>query len=77
MVARMREALEELPPVEREVLELRWGITGEEHTVREAALVLGIARATVRKIEARALLRLRRTLDGRRCFRAAGPSGRQ
>ena len=77
MVARMREALEGLPPRERQVLEMRWGLTGEEHTFLQVAQAFGIARATAHQIEARALRRLRKTLGGRRAFRGTGPLGRQ
>lgn len=77
MVARMREALEELPPRERQVLEMRWGLTGEEHTFQEVAQAFGVARATAHQIEVRALRRLRKVLGGRSVFRRPGPSGRQ
>ncbi len=69
MLARMRAALADLPPLERRVLELRWGITGEEHPFHAIGTVLGIPTSTARRLEVRALGRLRRELSGRRRFR--------
>jgi RNA polymerase sigma factor (sigma-70 family) len=44
---------------ERQVLELRYGFTGEEHTLEEIGRVLRLTRERIRQIEARALARLR------------------
>lgn len=69
MLARMREALEELPALERRVLELRWGLTGEELTFQAVGEALEIRASTARRVEAKALTQLRRALSGRPRFR--------
>lgn len=69
MLARMWEALEDLPALERRILELRWGLTGEEHAFPAIAAALGIRTSTARRLEAKALTRLRRALSGRPRFR--------
>ncbi len=79
MVARMREALEDLPALERRILELRWGLTGEEHAFPAIGAALGIRASTARRLEAKALRLLRRALSGRPRFRdlpAWGPGHR-
>jgi RNA polymerase sigma factor (sigma-70 family) len=70
MIGRMREALEDLPPLERRVLELRWGLAGDEHSFPDVARVLGIGREKARKAELRARHRLRRILEKRPRFHA-------
>jgi RNA polymerase primary sigma factor len=58
---RIREVLRSLPPREREVIELRFGLRdGTPRTLDEVARLFGITRERVRQIEARALLKLRR-----------------
>jgi len=53
------EALENLPPRERRVLELRYGLFGhEQRSVTDIARLLELTRDRVRQIEAKALLRL-------------------
>jgi RNA polymerase sigma factor (sigma-70 family) len=69
MLARMWVALEDLPALERQILELRWGLTGEEHAFPAIGAALGIPVSTARRLEAKALARLRRTLSGRSRFR--------
>ncbi|HXV56247.1 MAG TPA: sigma-70 family RNA polymerase sigma factor [Gaiellaceae bacterium] len=56
----VREALEELPERERDVLKLRYGLNGEREPVslEEIGKQLGITRERVRQIEADALERL-------------------
>jgi RNA polymerase primary sigma factor len=57
----LRRALEELPERERAVVQLRYGIDGEEPTpLREIGRQLGITPERVRQIESRALGRLGR-----------------
>jgi len=57
----LRQAVAELPPQEREVLALRYGISSEEpKTIDEVVRSLGIPRHEVRRTEARALARLGR-----------------
>jgi len=56
----LRNALQILPPVERTVLELRFGLGGEPAlTLEEVGQRLGITREWARQLEARALRRLR------------------
>jgi RNA polymerase primary sigma factor len=58
--AALAELLEELPPRDRRVVELRFGLGGAQaHSVAEAARALGTSRARVRLIEEHALARLR------------------
>jgi RNA polymerase primary sigma factor len=60
----LRKAISELPDGEREIVELRYGITGEEpKTITELVEELGIPRGSVRKIEKRALARLARARE--------------
>jgi RNA polymerase sigma-70 factor, ECF subfamily len=57
---RVRAALAELPPRDREVLVVRYL---EQHAPREAAAALGIGQAAFMKRHLRAIQRLRRRLD--------------
>lgn len=58
---RVREVLRSLPPREREVIELRFGLCdGQQRTLDEVARHFGITRERIRQIEARALIKLRR-----------------
>jgi RNA polymerase primary sigma factor len=55
----LQKALSALPDREREVLELRYGISGEEpRTIEQLVHELGLTRSAVRKIEQKALTRL-------------------
>jgi RNA polymerase primary sigma factor len=57
---RIAEVLRCLPPRDREVLELRFGLRdGQARTLEEVARVLGVTRERVRQIETRALVKLR------------------
>ena len=57
---RVAEVLRCLPPRDREVLELRFGLKdGQARTLEEVARVLGVTRERVRQIETRALVKLR------------------
>jgi RNA polymerase primary sigma factor len=57
---RVDEVLAKLPPREREVLELRFGIgTGEPHTLEEIAKIFGRSRERIRQLETLGLRRLR------------------
>ena len=56
----VRVALEELPPREREALELRYGLkNGKPHTLEAIGNQLGVTRERARQLEAQALRRLR------------------
>ena len=58
--------LRDLPDAERGVLELRFGLSGEEpRTLESIGRQLGITRERVRQIEAAALARLRRLMAAR------------
>jgi RNA polymerase primary sigma factor len=62
---RIAEVLRSLPPRDREVLELRYGLRdGQTRTLDEVAQQLGVTRERIRQIEARSLLKLRQ--PGRR-----------
>ncbi len=53
---RLREKLETLPPRERRVLQLRYGLlNGMERTQREIGRLLGVSRSYVSRLEKRAL----------------------
>ena len=62
-VERIRAALDELDGKEREVVELRFGLDrdGEPRTLQEVGDALGLSRERIRKIEARAKEKLRRS----------------
>ena len=54
------EALDELPPREARILQLRYGLLdGQIHTLNEVGQKMGVTRERVRQIEAQALRRLR------------------
>ena len=58
----LREALEDLPERERQVLELRYGLDDDKpRTLREIGEILGLSRERVRQLENRALAELRRS----------------
>ena len=64
-----KRAVERLPERERDVVELRFGLGGQEPTpLRETGRRLGISAERVRQIESRALKRLamRRELEALR-----------
>lgn len=60
---RLREKLKQLGGKERQVLEMRYGISGgPRKTQREIARMLGISRSYVSRIEKKAVLKLCREL---------------
>ena len=63
MAARVRAALSELEPREREVMELRFGLDrdGEVRTLQEIGDALQLSRERIRQIESRAKEKLRRS----------------
>ncbi len=62
----VRNAVSELDPRERELIELRYGLrNGEEMTQKEVADLLGISQSYISRLEKRILSRLRDRLAGR------------
>ena len=62
----VRNAVSELDPRERELIELRYGLRGgEEMTQKEVADLLGISQSYISRLEKRILSRLRDRLAGR------------
>ncbi len=62
---RLGTAIESLPPREREVLRLRFGLDGEEAlTLEEVGARFSVTRERARQLEAQALRRLGRSLAG-------------
>jgi RNA polymerase primary sigma factor len=56
----LHDALDQLPPREARILQLRYGlIDGQIHTLNEVGQKMGVTRERVRQIEAQALRRLR------------------
>jgi RNA polymerase primary sigma factor len=56
--ASVRRALRRLPDQERRVLELRFGVDGEPHSLEAIARELGVTRARVQRLESEALEQL-------------------
>ena len=51
----LRDALAELPELERRILELRYGLNGEPHSLESIGAELGISRERIRRLEGEAL----------------------
>jgi RNA polymerase primary sigma factor len=51
----VRDALAELPELERRILELRYGLDGEPHSLESIGAELGISRERIRRLEGQAL----------------------
>jgi RNA polymerase primary sigma factor len=67
LAERLRDALAELDPRERKVLQLRFGLDlGGECTLTEVAATIGVSRERIRQIEQAALAKLRRMPSLRR-----------
>jgi RNA polymerase primary sigma factor len=63
----LRGILQDLPPREVRILQLRYGLVdGETYTLEEVGKKLGVTRERVRQIEAQALSRLRHPTHSRR-----------
>ena len=61
----VRLALEQLPELERRILELRYGLDGEPHSLEAIGAELGISRERIRRLEGEALDTLAESLgDG-------------
>jgi len=67
---RIKESLNFLTPREQEVIELRFGLKGEEFTLDECANKFNVSRERIRQLEAKALRKLRhpRSSDALREF---------
>ena len=59
----VRAALASLPPRERQILELRYGLAGEARTLQEVADELALTHKRVRELETEALQRLAAVLE--------------
>ncbi len=58
---RLSEALDELEPRERRIIQMRFGLQrGDEATLGEVATLMGVSRERIRQIEQSALAKLRR-----------------
>jgi len=55
----IRRLVSELPGQEQQVIHLRFGLSGNAHSVDETSIVTGMSQDVVRTVEARALARLR------------------
>jgi RNA polymerase primary sigma factor len=60
----VRLALAELPELERRILELRYGLDGEPHSLEAIGAELGISRERIRRLEGEALDTLAGSLGG-------------
>ena len=59
----LRQALAALPPREKEIMVMRYGLEGrQELTQKEVAGVLGISQSYISRLEKRIMLRLRREI---------------
>ena len=60
----LRRAVEQLSPRERQIMELRFGLTdGVERTQKEAADILGISQSYISRLEKRIIRTLRTQLE--------------
>jgi len=59
----LRQAVDELPDREREIIQMRFGLGGrKERTQKEVAVYMGISQSYISRIEKRIMLRLRKEL---------------
>ena len=62
--AAVKEAISNLPPRERTIIELRFGIGGKkEHTQKEVADMLGISQSYISRLEKKIIRQLKNDLD--------------
>lgn len=59
----LREALKKLTPAQRKLIEKRFGLRGKEKTQDEISEVMKISQSTVKRMELRAISKLRRMLE--------------
>ena len=60
----VRLALAELPELERRILELRYGLDGEPHSLEAIGAEMHVSRERIRQLESAGLARLGRALGG-------------
>ena len=59
----LRQAVQELPPREREIVLMRFGLEGrKELTQKEVAQIMGISQSYISRLEKRIMLRLRKEM---------------
>ena len=59
----LRQAVEELPPREKEIVLMRYGLQGyQELTQKEVAIKLGISQSYISRLEKRIMLRLKKEI---------------
>ena len=59
----LQQALRQLPPREREIVEMRFGLSGrKELTQKEVASIMGISQSYISRLEKRIMLRLRKEM---------------
>ena len=59
----LRQALSQLPKREREIVEMRFGLSGrKELTQKEVANKMGISQSYISRLEKRIMLRLRKEM---------------
>ena len=59
----LRQAVRELPPREREIVVMRFGLEGhQELTQKEVAIRMGISQSYISRLEKRIMLRLKKEL---------------
>ncbi|MBI1930102.1 sigma-70 family RNA polymerase sigma factor [Candidatus Poribacteria bacterium] len=67
LIEEVQSALAELPPREKQIVSLRYGLEdGEERSLQEVGAALNLSRERIRQLEARALDRLRCTSPSER-----------
>ena len=60
----VRAALESLPELERQILELRFGFAGEQRSLEAIERELGVSRERIRRLEQQAFAQLGAALQG-------------
>ena len=59
----LRQAVDELPPREKEIVLMRYGLQGyQELTQKEVAMKLGISQSYISRLEKRIMLRLKKEI---------------
>ncbi len=66
LTGKVKDVLEELSPREAQVIRLRFGISGREHTLEEVGAKFNLTRERIRQIEKVALRKLRHPMRARK-----------